>query len=100
MREIGKGAETRSHMDEALRHGIPHNVLNAKFHEKEAIIIAEAGRKGAVTIATNMAGRGVDILLGGKPGDMELPPGQDDTLDVQPAGASPQDAGSRPQAAD
>ncbi len=50
---------------EAMEHGIPHNVLNAKYHEKEAAIIAEAGRKGAVTIATNMAGRGVDILLGG-----------------------------------
>ncbi|WHZ17635.1 MAG: Protein translocase subunit SecA [Nitrospira sp.] len=47
------------------RHGIKHNVLNAKFHEKEAEIIAQAGRKGAVTIATNMAGRGTDILLGG-----------------------------------
>lgn len=46
---------------------IPHNVLNAKYHEKEAIIIAQAGRPGAVTIATNMAGRGVDILLGGSP---------------------------------
>ena len=44
---------------------IPHNVLNAKHHEKEAYIIAQAGRKGAVTIATNMAGRGTDILLGG-----------------------------------
>lgn len=53
-------------LEEALRHGIPHNVLNAKFHEKEALIIAEAGRKGQVTIATNMAGRGVDILLGGR----------------------------------
>ncbi len=47
------------------RHGIKHNVLNAKFHEKEAEIVAQAGRKGAVTIATNMAGRGTDILLGG-----------------------------------
>ncbi len=47
--------------------GIPHNVLNAKYHEKEAEIIAQAGRKGAVTIATNMAGRGTDILLGGNP---------------------------------
>lgn len=46
---------------------IPHNVLNAKYHEKEASIIAQAGRPGAVTIATNMAGRGVDILLGGNP---------------------------------
>lgn len=53
-------------LHEALKHGIPHNVLNAKFHEQEALIIAEAGRKGAVTIATNMAGRGVDILLGGR----------------------------------
>ena len=49
------------------RRGIPHNVLNAKNHEKEAVIVAQAGRKGAVTVATNMAGRGVDILLGGNP---------------------------------
>ena len=48
------------------RNGIKHNVLNAKFHEKEAEIIAWAGRKGAVTIATNAGGRGTDILLGGK----------------------------------
>lgn len=47
--------------------GIKHNVLNAKYHEREAEIIAQAGRKGAVTIATNMAGRGTDILLGGNP---------------------------------
>ncbi len=47
------------------RNGIPHFVLNAKYHEKEAEIISQAGRKGAVTIATNMAGRGTDILLGG-----------------------------------
>jgi preprotein translocase subunit SecA len=52
---------------------IPHNVLNAKNHEKEAMIIAEAGKPGAVTVATNMAGRGVDIVLGGTPPDM--PPG-------------------------
>ncbi|MBR6675831.1 MAG: preprotein translocase subunit SecA [Clostridia bacterium] len=45
--------------------GIPHNVLNAKFHEKEAEIVAQAGKLGAVTISTNMAGRGTDILLGG-----------------------------------
>jgi preprotein translocase subunit SecA len=51
---------------EALEDGIPHSVLNAKYHEREAEIIAEAGRKHAVTIATNMAGRGVDIMLGGK----------------------------------
>jgi len=47
--------------------GVPHEVLNAKNHEREALIIAQAGRKGAVTIATNMAGRGVDIILGGNP---------------------------------
>ncbi|MCS6807114.1 MAG: preprotein translocase subunit SecA [Acidobacteriota bacterium] len=49
------------------RLGIPHNVLNAKYHEREAEIVAQAGRKKAVTIATNMAGRGTDILLGGNP---------------------------------
>ncbi|MEK7188324.1 MAG: preprotein translocase subunit SecA [Patescibacteria group bacterium] len=47
------------------RKGVPHNVLNAKNHEKEATIIAEAGKPGGVTVATNMAGRGVDIILGG-----------------------------------
>lgn len=49
------------------KEGIPHNVLNAKYHEREAEIVAQAGRKGAVTIATNMAGRGTDIILGGNP---------------------------------
>jgi len=49
------------------RRGVPHQVLNAKQHEKEATVIAQAGRPSAVTIATNMAGRGVDILLGGRP---------------------------------
>lgn len=48
-----------------IRRGISHSVLNAKHHEKEAMIVAQAGRKGAVTVATNMAGRGTDILLGG-----------------------------------
>jgi preprotein translocase subunit SecA len=47
--------------------GIPHNVLNAKQHEREAHIVAQAGRKGALTISTNMAGRGTDIILGGNP---------------------------------
>jgi len=51
--------------------GIPHQILNAKNHEKEGEIIAQAGRKGAVTIATNMAGRGVDIILGGNPPSTE-----------------------------
>ncbi len=49
------------------RNGIKHNILNAKNHEREAEIVAQAGRYGAVTIATNMAGRGTDILLGGNP---------------------------------
>ncbi len=49
------------------KRGIPHQVLNAKFHEKEAEIVAQAGKYGTVTIATNMAGRGTDILLGGNP---------------------------------
>ena len=52
------------------RRGIKHNVLNAKFHEREAEVVAQAGRSGAVTIATNMAGRGTDILLGGNPEQM------------------------------
>ena len=52
---------------ELRRAGIPHKVLNAKFHEQEAVIVAEAGRTGAVTVATNMAGRGTDIMLGGNP---------------------------------
>ncbi len=52
--------------------GIPHNVLNAKFHEQEAQIVAQAGKFGAVTIATNMAGRGTDIMLGGNPEFMAL----------------------------
>ena len=52
------------------KNGIKHNVLNAKFHEREAEIVAQAGRKGAVTVATNMAGRGTDIVLGGNPDEM------------------------------
>ncbi len=57
------------------RQGIRHEVLNAKHHEREATIVAQAGRKGAVTVATNMAGRGTDIMLGGNPeflADLEL----------------------------
>jgi len=58
--------ETSEHMSNLLvKEGIEHKVLNAKYHEKEAEIIAQAGRPGALTIATNMAGRGTDILLGG-----------------------------------
>jgi preprotein translocase subunit SecA len=57
------------------RRGVAHEVLNAKYHEREAAIVAMAGRKGAVTVATNMAGRGTDIMLGGNPdfiADQEL----------------------------
>ena len=54
------------------KEGVPHNVLNAKHHEKEAEIVAQAGKLGAVTIATNMAGRGTDIMLGGNPEYMAL----------------------------
>jgi len=53
------------------REGIPHRVLNAKHHEEEGEIIAQAGKRGVVTIATNMAGRGVDIVLGGNPPDIK-----------------------------
>src|ERR1700719_3740481 len=60
--------EKSEHLSELLKKaGIPHQVLNAKQHEREAHIIAQAGRKGAVTVSTNMAGRGTDILLGGNP---------------------------------
>ena len=60
--------EKSEHLADMLkRRGVKHEVLNAKFHEKEAPIVAQAGRTGAVTIATNMAGRGTDILLGGNP---------------------------------
>lgn len=60
--------EKSEHLSKMLgRYGVPHHVLNAKHHEKEAEIVAQAGRQGAVTISTNMAGRGTDILLGGNP---------------------------------
>ncbi len=60
--------EKSEHVSHLLENrGVPHVVLNAKFHEKEAEIIAQAGKRSAVTIATNMAGRGTDILLGGNP---------------------------------
>ena len=66
---VGTVSIAKNEMLAALleREGIPHQMLNAKNHEKEASIIAQAGRLGAVTVATNMAGRGVDIILGGTP---------------------------------
>ncbi|MGH2399409.1 MAG: preprotein translocase subunit SecA, partial [bacterium] len=65
-----RSIEKNEQLSEMLRRrGIDHEVLNAKQHEREAEIIAQAGRRGAVTIATNMAGRGVDIILGGNPPD-------------------------------
>jgi preprotein translocase subunit SecA len=66
---IGTTSVERSQLLHELlkRRNIPHKILNAKNHEEEALIIAQAGQKGAVTVSTNMAGRGVDIILGGDP---------------------------------
>jgi preprotein translocase subunit SecA len=64
---IEKSERVAAHLK---RRGIPHEVLNAKQHEREAHIIAQAGKFGGVTVATNMAGRGVDIMLGGNPDEM------------------------------
>ena len=67
-----RSIEKSEKLSQMLRQkGIPHKVLNAKYHEMEAQIISQAGRKGAVTIATNMAGRGTDIVLGGNPTTQE-----------------------------
>lgn len=67
-----RSIEKSEHLSDMLRRkAIPHKVLNAKYHEMEAQIISQAGRKGAVTIATNMAGRGTDIVLGGNPVNKE-----------------------------
>src|SRR5690606_23594980 len=64
---VGTTSVEKSELLSALldKEGIPHEVLNAKYHEQEAKIIEKAGRKGAVTVATNMAGRGADIVIGG-----------------------------------
>ena len=60
--------EKSEHLSKLLKqHGVPHEVLNAKHNDREAAIVAQAGRRGAVTVATNMAGRGTDIMLGGNP---------------------------------
>ncbi|MBC7327591.1 preprotein translocase subunit SecA [bacterium] len=74
---------------EILKEGIKHQVLNAKYHEKEAAIIAQAGKYGMVTIATNMAGRGVDILLGGNPEGLAISFLQQEGLN--PATVSPEE---------
>jgi preprotein translocase subunit SecA len=94
MRELGRPvlvgtvsvekSEQLSHKLKGL--GIPHQVLNAKYHEQEAALIAQAGRPAAVTIATNMAGRGVDILLGGNPDGLVEPALRERGLD--PASAT------------
>jgi len=70
---VGTTSVEKSQMLHELlqRRGVHHEILNAKNHEKEALIIAQAGSKGAVTVSTNMAGRGVDIKLGGDPGTAE-----------------------------
>ncbi len=66
--------EKSEHLSDLLRkRKVPHQVLNAKQHEKEATIVAQAGRPGAVTVATNMAGRGTDIILGGNPDTIDVP---------------------------
>ncbi len=66
---VGTASVEKSELVSTLlrRRGIPHEVLNAKYHEREAAIVAQAGRRGSVTVATNMAGRGTDIMLGGNP---------------------------------
>ena len=76
-------SETLSKM--LKKRGIKHNVLNAKFHDKEAEIVAQAGRVGAVTIATNMAGRGTDIVLGGNPEKMAEKILKEEGLDFEEA---------------
>ena len=82
--------EISEHLSELLnQHGIAHNVLNAKQHAREAVVIAQAGRSGSVTIATNMAGRGTDIQLGGDPEGFV-----DEILrdrDIDPEFATPED---------
>jgi preprotein translocase subunit SecA len=77
---IEKSEKLSTHLK---RQGIPHVVLNAKYHAKEAEIVAQAGRKKAVTIATNMAGRGTDILLGGNPDFLTLQTLREKGLDAQ-----------------
>ncbi len=80
--------EKSEHLSELLKKKrIPHVVLNAKYHEREAEIVAQAGRRGAVTIATNMAGRGTDILLGGNPEYLARRALAEEGIEPQGAGA-------------
>ena len=99
----GLGREVRGRRELLKAKDMPYNVLNAKQHQREASIVAQAGRKGAVTIATNMAGRGTDILLGGNPEVMakdalaeEKAQARRDRRSAQPAaGRAPATAASR-----
>ncbi len=80
------GPSGRERLRNALKEGIVHSILNAKYHEMEAQIISQAGRRGSVTIATNMAGRGVDIILGGTGlTDEEEAESRDDLAEFDPA---------------
>jgi len=81
------------------KQGVPHNVLNAKQHQREADIVAQAGRKGSVTISTNMAGRGTDILLGGNPEVMTKTAVGPEPLPPEPVeGQTPEQAAAAKQA--
>ncbi|MCL4421896.1 MAG: preprotein translocase subunit SecA [Actinobacteria bacterium] len=81
---VGTASVAKSeHLSRLLdKRGIPHEVLNAKQHAREASIVAQAGRLHAITVATNMAGRGVDILLGGNPDGLALQEAQSEGLDL------------------
>ncbi|MGH9075393.1 MAG: preprotein translocase subunit SecA, partial [Acidimicrobiales bacterium] len=81
---VGTASVAKSEVLSALleRRGIPHSVLNAKQHAREAQIVAQAGRLGAITVATNMAGRGVDIVLGGNPEGLAVQEAQAEGVDL------------------
>ena len=79
-----------AHAIATIKAGLPHNVLNAKYHEQEARIVSQAGRKGALTIATNMAGRGTDILLGGNPQALAADAIRDEEAARRPKDAAPE----------